>query len=199
MRTSFALLLVVYATAATALAGQWSLAPEVGLTAFSGTGRDSAGLRVGPTRSTALALRLGWASPRVGVGLRVMTGSTGFGASDGDLTVIQEHQLRLVEVAGLVSWRVARVGTASRLVLEAGPALDIWSPEQSSTRSRVGAVAALVWAFPVTPAARGRRAARGGAHRLVARPGRPAAGRRAAAHLAARGVVRALAAVVSAN
>lgn len=150
MRTPFAFLFV-FVTAAPALRGQWSLAPEVGLVAFSGSGRDSAGVRVGPTRATALALRLSRESPRFGFGLRILTGSTGFGATDGDLTVIQEHQLRLVEVAGLVTWQAARVGASSRLAFEAGPALDIWSPQDAATRSRVGGVAALVWAFPVTP------------------------------------------------
>jgi hypothetical protein len=150
MRTCIALLLA-YAATAPALFGQWSLTPEVGLTAFSGSGRDSGGLRVGPTRATAVALRFGRESPHVGFGLRVLTGSTGFGASDGELTVIQEHQLRLIEVAGLIAWRVARVGTSSRLGIEAGPALDIWAPEQASSRTRLGAVLAVVWAFPVTP------------------------------------------------
>ncbi len=150
MRICIALLLAV-AAPAPALAGQWSLAPEVGLTAFSGSSRDSGGLRVGPTRATAVALRFGRESPHVGFGLRVLTGSTGFGASDGELTVVQEHQLRLIEVAGLMAWRVAPIGTSSRLGIEAGPALDIWVPEQASTRSRLGAVLAVVWAFPVTP------------------------------------------------
>lgn len=150
MRTCIALLLA-FAAPAPGLAGQWSLAPEVGVTAFSGSGRDSGGLRVGPTRATAVALRFGRESPHVGFGVRVLTGASGFGASDGDLTVIQEHQLRLIEVAGLVAWRVARVGTSSRLGIEAGPALDIWAPQQASTRTRLGAVLAVVWAFPVTP------------------------------------------------
>lgn len=150
MRTYIALLLAC-AAPAPALAAQWSLAPEVGLTAFSGSSRDTGGVRVGPTRATAVALRFGWESPRLGFGLRVLTGSSGFGASDGDLTVIQEHQLRLIELAGLVAWRVARVGTSSRLGIEAGPALDVWAPEQGSTRTRLGAALAVVWAFPVTP------------------------------------------------
>lgn len=150
MRTCLALLLVCAATAP-ALPGQWSLTPELGLIAFSGSGRDSGGLRVGPTRATAVALRIGRESPHVGFGVRVLTGSTGFGATDGEITVIQEHQLRLIEVAGLVAWRVARVGTSSRLGIEAGPALDIWAPEQASTRTRLGAVLAVAWTFPVTP------------------------------------------------
>jgi hypothetical protein len=149
MRTCIAILLAC-AVPAPALAGQWSLAPEVGLTAFSGSSRDSGGVRVGPTRATVVGLRFGRELPRVGFGVRVLTGSSGFGATDGDLSVIQEHQLRLVEVAGLLSWHVARVGTSSRLGLEAGPALDIWVPQDASTRSRVGAVAAVVWTFPVT-------------------------------------------------
>lgn len=150
MRTCFALLLVC-AAATPALSGQWNLSPEVGLTAFGGSGRDSGGLRVGPTRASIVALRLGRESPQFGFGLRVLTGSSGFGASDGDLTVIQEHQLHLVEVAGFISRQVARVGTASRLTLEAGPALDIWSPQGASSRTRLGAVAGAAWTFPVTP------------------------------------------------
>ena len=149
MRTCIAMLLAL--TAPATVAGQWSLTPEVGLTAFSGSSRDSGGVRIGPTRATVLGLRFGREALGSGIGLRILTGSTGFGATDGDLSVIQEHQLRLVEVAGFVSWHVAQIGTASRLGLEAGPVLDVWMPEGASSRSRFGAVAALSWAFPVSP------------------------------------------------
>jgi len=150
MRTCFALLLVC-AALTPALAGQWSVTPEVGLAAFSGSGRDSSGLRVGPTRATVVGLRFGRETPRGGVGLRLLTGATGVGATDGTLTVIQEHQLHLLEVAGFLSWHLTRIGTESRLGLELGPVLDVWTPEGGSSRSRFGAVTALSWAFPVTP------------------------------------------------
>ena len=149
MRTCFALLLVRLATTP-ALSGQWSLTPEVGLTAFSGSARDSGGLRVGPTRATVIGLRFGRETRGSGIDLRILTGSSGFGATDGDLTVIQEHQLHLVEIAGFFSWRVVQIGTSSRLGLEAGPVLDVWMPQDGSSRSRCGAVAALAWAFPVS-------------------------------------------------
>jgi hypothetical protein len=149
MRTCIAMLFAL--TAPAALAGQWSLTPEVGLTAFGGSSRDSGGVRIGPTRATVFGLRLGRESPRLSVGLRILTGSTGIGATDGDLTVIQEHQLQLLEFAGVFSWRVAQIGSASRLGLEAGPVLDVWMPQGASSRSRFGAVAALAWAFPVSP------------------------------------------------
>src|SRR5215471_292131 len=136
MRTCIAILLAL--AAPPALAGQWSVTPEVGLSAFSGTSRDSAGVRLGPTRGSVVALRVGRESQHLGVGLRVLTGSTGFGATDGDLTVIQEHQLRLVEFAGLLSWKVARVGPSSRVIVEAGPALDIWSPKGGQSHSLFG-------------------------------------------------------------
>lgn len=149
MRTCIAMLLAL--TAPATLAGQWSLTPEVGLTAFSGSSRDSGGVRVGPTRATVLGLRFGRETRRSGIGVRLLTGSSGFGATDGDLSVIQEHQLRLVEVAGFFSWHVAQVGTASRLGVEAGPLFDVWMLQGASSRSRFGAVAALSWAFPVSP------------------------------------------------
>ncbi len=149
MRTCIAILLAC-AAPAPPLVGQWSIAPEVGLTAFSGSSRDTGGVRLGPTRATVVGLRFGRESPRFGLGLRLLTGSTGVGATDGDLTVIQEHQLRLFEVAGFLSWHLGPIGTASRLGLEAGPVLDIWMPEGVSSRSRVGVGAAAVWAFPVT-------------------------------------------------
>ena len=150
MRTCIAILLVGVA-AAPALAGQWSIAPEVGLVAFAGTSRDSAGVRIGPTRATVIGLRFGRETVRSGVGVRVLTGSTGFGATDGNLTVIQEHQLRLFEVAGFFSWHLRQIGAASRLGLELGPVLDVWMPQGASSQSRIGGVAALSWAFPVSP------------------------------------------------
>ena len=149
MRICLASLLACAALAAP-LPGQWTVAPEVGLTAFSGSSRDTAGARLGPTRATVVALRIDRESRRFGVGLRLLTGSTGIGATDGDLTVIQEHQLRVFEIAGIVSWHVMRVGSTSRLGLEAGPVLDVWTADGASTRDRVGAVAALSWAFPVS-------------------------------------------------
>jgi len=149
MRTCIAMLLAL--TAPATVAGQWSLTPEIGLTAFSGSSRDSGGVRVGPTRATVIGLRFGRETRASGIGLRILTGSSGFGATDGDLSVIQEHQLRLVEIAGLFSWHVAQIGAASRLGVEAGPVLDIWIPEGASSRSRFGAVAAVSWAFPVSP------------------------------------------------
>jgi len=150
MRTCIAMLFAC-AALAPPLAGQWAIAPEVGLTAFSGSSRDTSGVRLGPTRATVLGLRFGRESRRFGLGLRLLAGSTGVGATDGDLTVIQEHQLRLFEVAGFFSWHVAQVGTASRVRFEAGPVLDVWMPEGASSHSRFGAIAALSWAFPVTP------------------------------------------------
>lgn len=149
MRTCIAILLAC--AAPPALAGQWSLSPEVGLTAFSGSSRDSGGVRVGPTRATVVGLRFGRETRGSGIGLRLLTGSSGFGATDGDLSVIQEHQLRLVEVAGFFSWHVMQIGTASRLGVELGPVLDIWMPQGASSRSRFGAAAALSWTFPVSP------------------------------------------------
>ena len=149
MRTCLALLLAVTRFPAS-LAAQWSIAPEVGLAAYSGSARDSGGLRVGPTRSTTLALRVGWEGSRWGAGVRLLYGSTGIGASDGDLTVIQEHQVRLYEIAGLVSLRVTRGGAGSELRLEAGPAYDHWAPTAAANRSRIGAQAGAEWSFPVT-------------------------------------------------
>ncbi len=150
MRICIAIVLIL-AAHATVLPAQWSLTPEVGLAAFGGSGRDSSGLRMGPTRATTVALRFGWQSPHLGAGIRVLAGSSGLGISDGNLSVIQEHQIRLFEVAGVLSWPLARIGTSSRLRLETGPALDIWAPEQASTRSRMGAIAAALWIFPVSP------------------------------------------------
>src|SRR5260221_981733 len=124
------------------LAGQWTLTSEVGLTAFSGSARDSSGLRVGPTRATVLGLRFGRESRNSGIGLRILTGSSGFGATDGDLTVIPEHQLRPVEVAGFFSWQLGQIGTASRLGFAAGPVFDGWMPQGATSRSRFGRGAA---------------------------------------------------------
>lgn len=132
------------------LVAQWSVASEIGLAAFSGSARDSGGLHVGPTRSTTLALRVGWEGRRAGAGVRLLYGSSGIGASNGDLTVIQEHRVQLFEIATVATLVVARVGAGSVLRLEAGPVADVWAPAEAGNRTRVGALAAVAWLFPTS-------------------------------------------------
>jgi hypothetical protein len=149
MRARIGILLILSTLPAPVVA-QWSVAPEIGLAAFSGSARDSGGLHVGPTRSTTVAFRVGWEGRRVGAGLRLLYASSGIGASNGDFTVIQEHQVQLFEIATVATLRVARVGSASVVRLEAGPVADVWAPAEAGNRTRFGALLAAAWFFPIT-------------------------------------------------
>ena len=151
MRTRKLSLLLLAALPGTA-AAQWSLAPELGIVSFGRSARDtSAGLDLGPASGTAFGFRFGHQRGRWGVTLRLRYGSTGLTATDGDITVIQEHTFKLYDISPVVTWRLARFGPTAMLQADAGPDLSVWKATTGETRTRLGASAALALRVDMAP------------------------------------------------
>ena len=150
-RTLSLLLLAVVPPPGTA-AAQWSLAPELGIVNFGRSARDtSTGLDLGPSSGTAFGFRVGHQRGRWGITLRLRYGATGLAATDGDLTVIQEHTFKLYDISSVVTWRLARFGPAAMVQAEAGPVLSVWKASSGENRTRGGASAALALRIDMTP------------------------------------------------
>jgi hypothetical protein len=150
-RTLSLLLLAVVPLPGTA-AAQWSLAPEMGFVSFGRSARDtSAGLDLGPSSGTAFGFRVGQQRGRWGITLRLRYGATGLAATDGDLTVIQEHTFKLYDISPVVTWRLARFGPAAMVQAEAGPVLSVWKASSGENRTRGGASAALALHIDMAP------------------------------------------------
>lgn len=151
MRARFALSLSLATVIPGTLAAQWSVASEIGIVTFSGSARDTAaGLDLGPTRATMFGLRLAHTGARFGIALRLRYGTSGLGASNGDVTVVQEHTFKLYDVASVASRRLTTLGTGLALWLEAGPALSVWKAKTGERRTRLGASGGLAVLVPMS-------------------------------------------------
>ncbi len=150
MSARLALLLLLATAIPHVLGAQWSVASEVGIVTFSGSARDTAtGLDLGPTRATTFGLRIARAGGRSAIALRFRYGTSGLGASNGDVTVVQEHTFKLYEVGAVASRRLTTFAMGSALWLEAGPALSVWKAKTGESRTRLGASGGLALLIPL--------------------------------------------------
>jgi hypothetical protein len=150
MRTGFAVSLLLAAALPRVLGAQWSAAPEVGIMTFSGSARDSAArLDLGPTRATPFGIRIARSGARYAIALRFRYGASGLAASNGDVTVVQEHTFRLYEVGAVASRRLISFGAGSAVWLEAGPAAGVWKAKTGERRTRLGASGGLAALVPI--------------------------------------------------
>jgi hypothetical protein len=150
MHARLAILLLLAAAVPHVLDAQWSAASEVGVVSFSGSARDTAaGINLGPTRATTFGVRIARTGARFAIALRFRYGASGLGASNGDVTVVQEHTFKLYEVGSVASRRLITFGTGSALWLEAGPALSVWKAKTGEHRTRLGANGGLAALVPL--------------------------------------------------
>lgn len=152
MRAVFKLSLLLQAILPATATAQWSLAPEVGTVGFGRSARDtSAGLDLGPANTTAFGLGFSHYRGRLGITLRLRYAKSGLAATDGDITVIDEHTFTLYDLSPVASWRLSRVGPGAVLQAELGPVLSVWKATTGETRTRAGASAALMLRVDVAP------------------------------------------------
>jgi hypothetical protein len=132
--------------------GQWSVGLELGSARYGGSARDTSsgtgppGFR--PGDGAMAGVRLERAMGRFGAALRASMGKPGLATSGGDLTIIDESVGQLFEVATLVAVRVGGIGPSGAIRAELGPALHLWDVGDE-TRSRIGAVGAVAYEWPV--------------------------------------------------
>ncbi len=131
------------------LAGQWTVALEVGVARFGGTSRDSSGASVRPYRPTTFGVRVdrGWGATRIA--LAVLYAQTGLAGEGNGVAFVDYGAASLLELAAEVSIRVARFGAGVEARVEGGPALDVWTISGSDTRTRLGGLAGLALEWPL--------------------------------------------------
>ena len=152
MRARLSLLLLLGVALPNGVAAQWSIAPELGVQSFGRSARDTAaGLDLGPTGGTAIGFRFARTGRRIGIALRFRYGTSGLAATDGNLTVTQEHAFKLYDLSSMAFWRLARLGAGTTVQIEAGPVLSIWKAKGGESRTRVGASAALALRIAMGP------------------------------------------------
>jgi hypothetical protein len=83
------------------------------------------------------------------VGLEARYAKTGVGGEGRGVAIVYYDVLSLIELAPLISFRVARFGQGLALRLEAGPIIDIWRFENEEPRNRVGGRAGLSVEWPL--------------------------------------------------
>ncbi|HEV2290413.1 MAG TPA: hypothetical protein VGR60_01085 [Gemmatimonadales bacterium] len=121
---------------------------EFGAARFHGGVRDTSAIPVyiRPSRPTLMTLRLTGA--RFGVALTIAGSATGY--SQGAIALTQGGDLTLIELAPEVRHSVATTPAGGRLVIHAGPLLDLWKQNGGSSVARAGAHAGASLELPIT-------------------------------------------------
>jgi len=141
-----------------ALAAQepgWRLTGGAAHAWFGGGATDTTGanLSFGSTPAVAWGLGADHAVGRVrlGVQLSYLSGSLRISGS-GVSIVAEDTHLREWQLAALVGVPLLHVGAAGAgLSVAAGPTIDFWSITDTDSRTRAGAMAALVFGAPIAP------------------------------------------------
>ena len=158
MRHQLVLVFCLLTVTVPRLAAQWGVELELAASHFSGTARDSSALgpaTSGPSHPTTLALRVDRRVGGAGVGLGVLYASVGVTEEGPDFAVVSKHVLTFVELAPEVSWRFARTDSGAGFRIHVGPMVDIWHPDGGTSRTVIGARAALSLEWPITGRAAG--------------------------------------------
>ena len=137
-------------TAPAALAAQRDagthLTLEFGAARFHGGVRDTSAppVYIRPFRPTLVTLRL--TGRRFGVALTIAGASTGY--SQGSVALLQGGDLSLLALAPEIRHSVGHTGGGGRLLIHAGPLLDLWKETGGSSVARVGAHAGASLELP---------------------------------------------------
>lgn len=143
-----ALLIVAPATLVAQQSAGTRLTLELGAARFHGGVRDTSAtpVYIRPSRPTLVTLRLTGA--RFGLALTIAGSATGY--SQGTIALTQGGDLTLVELAPEVRHSLATTPAGGRLVIHAGPLLDLWKLNGGSSVARAGAHAGASLELPIT-------------------------------------------------
>ena len=133
--------------AVTNAAAQWYVGVEVSTNRYGGSSHDTSNTHAAsdghPGDATAWHLRVGKNWQRFGLALRAGHSKPGLAVTGQGVNVTDKTAGSLSEIAALGSVRVGGIGPSGAVRVELGPALHLWSFED--TRSRVGASASAVY------------------------------------------------------
>jgi hypothetical protein len=131
--------------------GQWSVGAEVGADRFWGGSIENtdAERSFRPYRPTTFAARIQREGPGLGVGVRLGYFSAGMALEGSDGAAIANDVFTVYSLAPELLYRIAGLGTANRLLLGAGPLLEIWRALDEESETRVGVHGALALHVPL--------------------------------------------------
>ena len=149
--TDMVAVMLVSCALSSSVEGQWSVGAEVGADRFWGgsleTTEDERSFR--PYRPTTLGARLQWEGTSLGAGLRLGWFSASMALEGADLIVVASNVFSVYSLAPEVLYRVTLVGRANRLLLRAGPLLEIWKALDEEAETRLGVHGALALSVPL--------------------------------------------------
>ena len=142
------LLILAPATLAAQQVTGTRLTLEFGAARFHGGVRDTSAtpVYIRPSQPTLMTLRLTGA--RFGVALTIAGSATGY--SQGTIALTQGGDLTLVELAPEIRHSLATTAAGGRLVIHAGPLLDVWKLNGGTSVARAGAHAGASLELPIT-------------------------------------------------
>jgi opacity protein-like surface antigen len=149
---ALSIVLVVAALSARSAAAQWYVGIELGVAHYHGTARDTSNSggpdTFRPGDAASIGVRLGRQMGRIGLALRATYGIPGIGAAGQDLTITDRSTGALIEVTPVVAVRLTSAGLGSAVRAEIGPTLHLWKLSDE-VRSRLGALGALAYEWPI--------------------------------------------------
>ncbi len=151
--TALLVLLAVTTSPAPALA-QWDIGFEIGTTHYRGSSHDTTGSGGPPTfrpsNATTIGLRVDRAIGRARLGLQASFASVGLTATGPGLTLTDNSTGQLLEGQLLMNFQVVGIGSSGAIRAELGPSLHLWKSGDQN-RTRVGALGAATYEWPVAP------------------------------------------------
>jgi hypothetical protein len=131
--------------------GQWSVGAEVGADRFWGgtveTTDDGRSFR--PYRPTTWGANIQREGPGLGLGLRLGYFSAAMALEGAEGMVAINGVFSVYSVAPEILYRIATVGTANRLLVRAGPLLELWTALDEVSETRIGVHGALALHLPL--------------------------------------------------
>jgi|SRR5918994_337915 hypothetical protein len=131
--------------------GQWSVGAEVGADRFWGGSIENTEdeRSFHPYRPTTLGAHVQWERHNLGVGIRLGYMSAGLALEGADAAVVAKNVFSVYSMAPEVLYRVAIVGPANRLLLRAGPLLELWKAFHEEPETRLGVQGRLALHVPL--------------------------------------------------
>jgi hypothetical protein len=148
------LLLLCVLASVRQLAGQrpWALTFEATRGAYSPAARDTSTppAIIEAWSPTQFTFRLERSGRNHGVAIAISYMHAPLGGSIEDVTLLVRNQIEMIEIAPEWRYRLILAQRGARLVTHIGPIADGWGPNLEPIRWRIGGMAGLTLAFPLT-------------------------------------------------
>jgi hypothetical protein len=149
--THMVVAMLAFSVLSTTVEGQWAVGAEVGADRFWGGSleatEDERSFR--PYRPTTFSARVQWQGSTVGAAIRLGYFSSGMALEGGDVLVVANNVFSVYSMAPEILYRVAVIGRTNRLLLRAGPLIEIWKALDEDSEARLGVHGAVALEVPL--------------------------------------------------